>query len=398
MASEPPVTNPLVYLDHAATTPLDPRVRSEMEPWLSSACGNPSSLHSAGRRARAAIDLARERVARLIGAEPAEIVFTASGTEADNLALAGSVARRGGLVTSAIEHPAVIETARSLGSAGLSVSFVAPRVDGVVHPDDLTAALAGGAGLVSIMAANNVVGTVQPLPELARAAHAAGALFHTDAVQAAGKLPLEVRDAGIDLLSMSAHKMHGPQGVGALFVREGLELEPIVRGGGQERGRRSATENVAGIVGFGAAAGIAREEMAAEAVRLVVLRERILETLGERLPCAYLIGDRFRRLPGHLCLGLAGLENEAITLLLALDERGIAVSSGSACSSRHAGQPSHVLAAMGFDPIRARGSLRVTLGRFTTDEDVERFLDALPAVAAALRPVTSRPFHERSPA
>jgi cysteine desulfurase len=379
-----------VYLDNAATTPLDPRVVEAMLPYLSEGHGNPSSLHTAGRLARAAVDRARERVAELLGAQPEEVVFTASGTEAVNLALRGVLAEGGHLVISAIEHPAVLETARALERRGVAVSVLPCRPDGVIDPGDLAPLMRADTRLVSVMAANNVVGTLQPIAELARVARARGALFHADAVQAAGKIPLDVAAQGIDLLSLSAHKLHGPAGVGALVVRRGIELEPLVTGGGQERGRRSATENVAGIVGLGRAAAIARAEMAADAARLVRLRERIVDEVLERIPNAYAVGDRWRRLPGAVALGFAGQEGEAIRLMLALDEEGIAISSGSACSAHHAGEPSHVLLAMGFDPVRARGALRVTLGRFTSENDVERLLEVLPRAVAALRPITTR--------
>lgn len=383
-----------VYFDHAATTPLDPRVAAAMEPFLREEYGNASSLHEAGRKAREAVEQARAQVAALLNADPAEIVFTASGTEADNMALVGVADANGfagvHLVTSAIEHPAILETAGYLARRGVAVTKLPVNFDGLVDPSALKAALRPETRLVSIMAANNVIGTIQLVPELARVAREHGTLFHTDAVQAAGKVPLNVKDTPIDLLSMSAHKLHGPKGVGALFVRKGVTIEPLVHGGGQERGLRSATENVAGIVGFGRAAELARVDMAAENARLVALRERILETVTRTVPGAYLIGHPARRLPGHLCLGLAGLEGEAIKLLLALDEAGIAVSSGSACSAHHAGQPSQILLALGFDPVRARGSLRVTLGRFNTDEEVDRFLEILPRAVASLRPMTTR--------
>ena len=262
--------------------------------------------------------------------------------------------------------------------------------DGIVDPSTLVSALRPNTRLVSIMAANNVVGTVQPIAELGRIAHERGALFHTDAVQAVGKLPLDVQAQPIDLLSLSAHKLHGPQGVGAVYVREGVKIAPLVHGGGQERGLRSATENVVGLVGLGQAAEIARMEMAEEAARLVNLRDHIIETVTATIPNAYLIGHRYRRLPGHLYLGLTGQEGEAIKLLLALDEAGIAVSTGSACSAHHAAEPSYILLAMGFDSVRARGSLRVTLGRFNTEAEVERFLQVFPEVAASLRPITTR--------
>lgn len=383
-----------IYFDNAATTPLDPRVVEAMRPFLGESFGNPSSLHWAGRAARLAVDQARQQVADLLGAKPVEIVFTGSGTEADNMALVGSVGAMGAerfhLVASRFEHPAVLETCRYLERRGVEVTYVPVTGEGIVDPDALLKALRPMTRLVSILAANNVVGTVQPIAELGAIARRHGALFHTDAVQAAGKVPLDMRALPVDLLSLSAHKLHGPKGVGALYVREGVKLEPLVHGGGQERGLRSATENVAGIVGLGRAAEIARAEMSEEASRLVGLRDRVIEAAIERIPNAYMIGDRYRRLPGHACLGFAGQEGEAIKLLLALDEAGIAVSSGSACGARHAGEPSHALTAMGFDPLRARGSVRVTLGRFNTEAEVERFLDRLPEVVASLRPITTR--------
>jgi len=296
------------------------------------------------------------------------------------------------VISSAIEHPAVLETCRYLNRRGADIALLGVGADGIVDPSALKKALRPNTRLVSIMAANNVVGSVQPIDELGLITRAHGALFHTDAVQAVGKVPFDVSKQAIDVLSLSAHKLHGPKGVGALFVRRGVELEPLIRGGGQERGLRSATENVAGIVGLGMAAELARTELSEEAERVTRLRDRIIDGVALRLPHAYLIGQTRQRLPGHVCLGFAGQEGEAIKLLLALDEAGVAVSSGSACSAHRAGEPSSVLLAMGFDPIRARGSLRVTLGRFNTDEEVNRFLEVLPPAVAALRPVTSRGF------
>ena len=380
------------YLDHAATAPLDPRVAEEMRPFVSGGwCGNPSSLHAPGRHARAAVDDARQHVATLLHASPDEIVFTASGTEASNLALVGAMtpAPGGHLVTSAFEHPAVLATARHLEERGWAVTYLPVGADGLVDPDALRRALRPETRLVSVMVANNVVGTIQPWVELGRIAREHGALFHTDAVQGVGKLPLDVGAQPIDLLSLSAHKLGGPQGVGALFVRRGLRLGPVTHGGGQEGGLRAGTENVPAIVGLGRAAELARAEMAVEAARLVGLRDRIIDEVLARLPGAYLIGDRFRRLPGHVCLGFSGLEGDAIRLLLALDQAGIAVSSGSACSSRHAGEPSHVLAAMGHDQLRARGALRISLGRGNDDHDVGYLLDVLPRAVAELRPLTA---------
>lgn len=381
-----------IYFDHSATTPLDPRVAAALELPQGAVFGNPSSLHSEGRQARALVDEARANVAALLGAASSEIVFTASGTEADNLALLGvfrSGRQPGHMVTSSIEHPAVMETCRFLEQIGVQVTYLPVDEYGVVDPCDLARALRPDTRLVSLMAANNVVGTLQPVAELARITKEHGALFHTDAVQSAGKVPLDVNRVPVDMVSMSAHKLHGPKGIGALYVRSGVSLQPVIFGGGQERGLRSATENVAAIVGFGVAAGLAATEMADEAVRLVRLRERLLDGLHEILPQTYLIGHPFKRLPGHLCLGFSGREGEAIKLLLNLDEAGVAVSSGSACSTHHASEPSHVLVAMGFDSIRARGALRVTLGRFNTEEEVDRFLEIAPQAVESLRPMAS---------
>ncbi len=381
-----------VYLDHAATTPLDPRVRHAMEPFLDGVFGNPSSLHWAGRKAHEAVEAGRAEVAALVGARPAEIVFTGSGTEADNLAILGAVAAMEGpkhVITSAFEHPAVLEPFRFLERQGVEVTYLPVGADGIVRPEALAAALRPTTRLVSIMAANNVVGTVQPITELAALAREEGALFHTDAVQAAGKLPIDVERQPIDLLSLSAHKLHGPKGVGALYVRPGVELSAIIFGGGQEHGLRSATENVAGIIGFGQAALLARAEMGEESARLVGLRERVLTGVTEQIDNAYLIGHPYQRLPGYLCFGFSGQEADAIRLLFALDDAGIAVSSGSACSAHNAGEPSYVLTAMGFDTIRARGSLRVTMGRFTSDDDIDQLLAALPKAAASLTSIAS---------
>jgi cysteine desulfurase len=382
-----------IYFDNSATTPLDPRVRDAMLPYLEGVFGNPSSMHSFGLEARAAVTAARHQVATLIGAADDEIIFTASGTEANNLALLGAVETLGlsdcHLITSAIEHPAVLKTCRVLERRGVTVTYLPVSADGIVQPDSLRRALRPNTRIVSIMAANNVVGTIQPLAELAKITREHGVLFHSDAVQAVGKIPLDVRTMPIDLLSMAAHKLNGPKGVGALFVRSGVALAPIVHGGGQERGLRSATENVAGIAGLGKAATVAAAGMASEAARTVGLRDRLLDGIFAAVPGAYLVGHRYRRLPGHICLGIAGREGEAIKVLLALDDAGIAVSTGSACSASHAGEPSYILTAMGYDPLRARGSLRITLGRFNSAHEVDRFLEVFPTVVSELNGVTN---------
>ena len=378
--------NSRIYFDHSATTPLDPRVAVAMAPFLGGAFGNPSSLHYEGRAAREAVEKARAQVAALIGAEPDEIIFTGSGTEADNLALIGAVratGRPGHVVTSSIEHAAILETCRFLSESGTKITHLPVDSDGLVGPQNLLRALQSNITIVSVMAASNVVGTLQPIEELAHLTKLHGVLFHTDAVQAGGKIPLDVNRLRVDLLSLSAHKLHGPKGIGALYVRKGVQLSPIVFGGGQERGLRSATENVAGIVGFGAAAEIAQAELADEAVRLAKLRECIAAELQRALPHSYMFGHPSKRLPGHLSFGFRGQEREVGKLLLALDAAGVAVSAGSACSA-HSGEPSGVLLAMGFDSEQARGLLRVSLGRFNTQVEVDRFLAILARIVAEL--------------
>jgi len=395
--------NPRIYFDHSATTPLDPRVLAAMGPFLGGAFGNPSSLHHEGRVAREAVEDARAQVAALIGAEPEEIIFTGSGTEADNLALIGAVrasGRSGHIVTSSIEHAAILETCRFLAASGAKpgtrITHLPVDADGLVGPESLLRALQSNVTLVSIMAANNVVGTLQPIEELAHLTKLHGVLFHTDAVQAAGKIPLDVNRLHVDLLSLSAHKLHGPKGIGALYLRKGVCLSPVVFGGGQERGLRSATENVAGIVGFGAAAVLAREELTGEAARLAQFRTRIARELTRTLPHSYLFGHPVQRLPGHLSFGLRGEEREVGKILAALDAAGVAVSAGSACSASHSGEPSGVLLAMGYDEERARGLLRLSLGRFNTQQEVDRFLQILPQAVASVTRGAART-HERVP-
>jgi cysteine desulfurase len=374
-----------IYFDHSATTPIDPRVLEAMGPYLGGAYGNPSSLHQEGRIAREAVERARAQVAALIGAEPDEIIFTGSGTEADNLALTGAVrasGKPGHIVTSAIEHAAILETCKFLASGGTTITHLPVDADGIVRHDGLLRALQSNITLVSVMAANNLVGTIQPIEELVQLTKLHGVPFHTDAVQAGGKIPLDVNRLHIDLLSLSAHKLHGPKGVGALYVRNEVKLSPIVFGGGQERGLRSATENVAGIVGFGAAADIARRELNEEATRLEELRELFTAELLQNFPNAYLFGHRTQRLPGHLSFGLRGREREVGKLLIGLDQAGVAVSAGSACSAHHAGKPSAVLLAMGRDEESARGLIRVSLGRFSTRQQVSQFVNILKNVVA----------------
>jgi cysteine desulfurase len=377
-----------IYFDNAATTPLDPRVLEPMSAAFAHLFGNPSSLHVDGRQARQAVESARARVAALLGAKPTEICFTSGGTESNNLAIRGVVGPLSSgvshLITTAIEHPSVLEVCRSFDPSVVQVTRLPVGQDGIVDPDDLRRAIRPETRLISIMAANNVIGTLQPLSECSRIAHEHGVAFHVDATQAVGKIPLEMNRRQIDLLSFSAHKLYGPKGVGALFIRQGTPFVPFIRGGGQEQNRRSGTENVPGIVALGAAAELCRQEMAEESARIVQLRERLIDRLLDKVPEAYLIGHRYRRLPGLACFGLDRLEGQAIRLMLALDEAGVSVSTGSACSSNHAAQPSHVLSAMGFDPLSARGSLRISLGRFSTGEEVDLCVDLLAGLVRDL--------------
>jgi cysteine desulfurase len=383
-----------VYLDNAASTPVDPRVLEEMLPFLRESFGNASSLHGPGRKAREAIEGARSRIAALLGASrPEEIIFTSGGTESNNLALKGvAFANRGEgrhLITTRIEHDCILNSAAWLQEQGFTVTYLDVDAEGRVRPSDLAAAIREDTILVSIMHANHEIGTIEPIRELARICSDRGVPFHTDACQTFGKLPLDVGRDNLGLVTLNAHKIYGPKGVGALFVRSDVRLAPWQHGGGHEFGLRSSTENVPGIVGFATAAELCAEERLRETWRLTRLRDRIIDTVLGTLPGAYLNGHRWQRLPTNVNLGFLGLEGEAITLLLRLDERGIAAATGSACSSHQGDQPSHVLVAIGRDPVQARGALRVTLGRFTSEEDVAYFLEELRSAVESLRPITS---------
>jgi cysteine desulfurase len=375
----------LVYLDHAATSPLSPAARAAMEPYLGERFGNPSSVHAPGREARKAVDEAREQVAAAVRARPDEVIFTSGGTEANNLALKGVAwhAReqgRDGVVVSAVEHHAGLDPARWLGRQGFRVREVPVDADGVVRLEALAEAVDRRTAVVSVMWANNEVGTLQPVAECARIAREAGAVFHTDAVQA---LPWLDVDAGLaDLVSLSAHKLGGPKGVGALVVRRGVRLQPLLHGGGQERDLRSGTLNVAGIVGFAAAVAdrlARREETAA---RVAALRDRLRDLIVARLDGVRVMGHPTARLPNNLHLLVEGVDGEALILLL--DAAGVAASQGSACTSG-AAEPSHVLAAMGVPGRLARGALRLTLGPETTEEEVGRAAEAVVAAVTRLR-------------
>jgi cysteine desulfurase NifS len=369
-----------IDLDNNATTPLDASAREAMLPYLRDRGGNPSSIHSSGSDAREGMEAARRHVARLIGARPRRVVFTGGGSEANNLALKGlAFARRernGHLITSAIEHPSVLKTAAFLESVGFRVTILSPDEQGRISPNHLREALAEDTFLVSIMLANNETGTMQPIRELCAVAHERGVPFHSDAVQAAGKVPVDVEELGVDLLTLSAHKLHGPKGVGALFVRRGIALEPLVHGGSQEGELRAGTENVAGIVGMGRAAEVARGHLDRGA-KIRGLRDRLRDGILERIPNAQQNGDPKNALPNTLNLTLPGLRGES--LVVALDQRGIALSSGSACKSGSP-EPTHVLLAMGRTAEEAHCSVRFSLSRETNEEDIGETLTALESV------------------
>ena len=374
-----------IYLDYNATTPVDREVLEAMLPYFSGSFGNASSIHSAGQRGRAAVDAARESVATLLGAKPSEIVFTCGGTEADNLALFGTVTHcvqpRKHMVTTAIEHHAVLNCAEALEKQGVDVTYVPPGRDGIVDPDEIREAIRPETVLISVMLANNETGTIQPIEEIGHIAAEEDIYFHCDAVQAAGKLPLDVNRLGMDLLSISAHKIYGPKGAGALYVRTGTELEPIFHGGHHERDRRPGTENVPGIVGLGKAADLAIKNLTSDAARMVALRDKFESALLS-LPGVHMNGDPHHRVANTCNLSFDAAGGEA--LVIALDLQGISCSTGAACSSG-AVAPSHVLTAIGLSPERARSSLRFSLGRPTTPEEIDRAIEIIPAVVERLR-------------
>jgi cysteine desulfurase len=381
-----------IYLDHNATTPVDPAVADLVHETMREPFGNPSSVHHFGQRAKAVLDDARSSVATLINAEPSEIVFTSGGTEADNFALRGVAEAmeptgRRHLVASAIEHEAVLVTLKALARRGWRTTLLPVDATGIVAPAALDAALDDETALVSIMHANNEIGTVQPIVELAALAHARGALFHTDAVQSVAKIPVDARALGVDLLSLSAHKFNGPKGVGALWIRRGTRITATMTGGKHERTRRAGTENVPGIAGLGAAARLAAAKLDVEGPRLAALRDRLETAILERIPGTALNGARAPRVPNTTNLSFEHIEAES--LLIALDLEGIAVSTGSACSSGTL-EPSHVLRAMGLSAHRTQNSIRISLGLGNTDAHVDYLLEKLPAVVDKLRGVTAR--------
>ena len=380
------VTRKRIYLDYAATTPTDPEVVEAMLPYLSEVFGNPSSIHSFGQEAKAAVEEARDKIAALIGARGEEIVFTGSGTEADNFALQGTAYASEGkgnhIITTTIEHHAVMETCKFLQGLGFEVTCLPVDSYGLVDPQDVRKAITDKTILISVMHANNEVGTIEPIAEIGEIAREAGVYFHTDAVQAVGHIPVKVDELGVDMLAMSAHKFYGPKGVGALYIRKGTKLIPLMHGGEHERRRRAGTENVPAIVGLGKAAEIAQREMDAEAKWLIHLRDKLIKGLMGRSEHIRLNGHPTRRLPNNVNVSIEFVEGES--MLLNLDLEGIAASTGSACSSGSL-EPSYVLLAMGLSHELAHGSLRFSLGRETTEEDIERVLEVSPRIIAKLR-------------
>ncbi len=375
-----------VYFDHNATTPVRPEVLEAMLPFYRETFGNPSSVHHFGREAHRHLEAGRSQVAAAIHAKPEEIVFTGGGTEADNLAIQGVVAanaKKGKhIVTSRIEHHAVLRSCQFLEKQGYPVTYLPVGKDGRVSLEEVAKAIRPETVLITVMAANNETGVLQPIREIGGLARERGILFHTDAVQALGKIPISVENLPADLISLSAHKIYGPKGVGALYIRKGTRVQPLLHGGHHEHGKRAGTENVAGIVGFGKACEFAVSELAEESARLALLRNRLCSDIGEKIESVFLNGHPAERLPNTLNMSFAYVEGEAI--VLGLDMKGVAVATGSACTSGTL-EPSHVLTAMGVEAALAQGSIRFSLGRDNTLEDVATAVPALAEVVARLR-------------
>lgn len=374
-----------IYLDHASTTPVRPEVVEAMTPYFTEHFGNPSSIYPLGQEASDAVAAARESLAGLIGAAPREIFFTSGGTESDNWAIKGfaraNAAKGRHIITSAIEHHAVLHTCQALEKEGFTVTYLPVHENGIVRPQELEAAITEETGLVTIMYANNEIGTLQPIPEIGAICKKHGVLFHTDAVQAVGNVPIDVKEQNIDMLSLSGHKLHAPKGVGALYIRSGVSIQNYMDGGAQERGKRGGTENVASIVGLAAAMERACTTMEERRVKLTAMRDKLIDGLL-KIPRCRLNGDRERRLPGNVSFCFQGVEGES--LLLMLDLKGISASSGSACTSGSL-DPSHVLLALGLPHEVAHGSLRLSFGDYNSMEDIDYILEVLPPIIERLR-------------
>ena len=385
-----------IYLDYAATTPCDPEVLAAMQPYFFEIYGNPSSIHLFGQEAKKAIEDAREATAGFLGARPEEVVFTSGGTEADNFAVKGVAyalkAKGNHIITSAIEHHAVSEPAAFLEKSGFKITVVPVDKYGRVDPADIKKAITEATVLISVMHANNEIGTIEPIAEIGRIAREKGIVFHTDAVQTVGHVPVDVNALNADLLSLSAHKFYGPKGVGALYIRKGTRIERFLHGGGQEKNRRGSTHNTPGIVGLAKALSLCKEKMQAEADFQAALRDRLIKELPEKIPEIYLNGHPTERLPNNVNFSIKYIEGESI--LLSLDMLGIAVSTGSACTSESL-EPSHVLLATGLSHEIAHGSLRFSMGRWTKAEDIDSLLEHLPKIVENLRAMS--PLYEKKP-
>lgn len=375
-----------IYLDYAATTPTHPEVVKAMLPYFTEVFGNPSAIHACGQEAKGAIEEARAKVASLIGAQDEEIAFTSGGTEADNFALKGiayaNENKGNHIITTPIEHHAILETCHFLEGKGFRVTYLPVDEYGLVTPDDVRQAITSKTILISVMQANNEVGTIEPIAEIGKIAREAGVYFHTDAVQTAGHIPISVDELRVDLLSMSAHKLYGPKGIGALYIRKGTKLLSFMHGGEQERGRRASTENIPGIVGFGWAAELAQQEMNEEAEQLTFLRDKLINGLLERIDHTRLNGHPRKRLPNNVNVSVSFVEGESMCLSLDLED--ICVSTGSACSSGSL-EASHVLLALGLPHEQARASLRFSSGKWSNEEEIDRVLEVLPRITAKLR-------------
>jgi len=383
-----------IYLDYAATTPCDPEVLKAMEPYFFEKFGNASSIHAEGQEAKVALEDAREKLAAFLGAKPEEIIFTSGGTESDNSAVQGvayALSNKGNhIITTAIEHHAITEPCKFLEKRGFKVTFVGVDKYGLVSAQDIKKAITDKTILISVMHANNEIGTIQPLAEIGEIAREKGIYFHTDAVQTVGHIPTDVNELKVDLLSLSAHKFYGPKGVGALYIRKGTRIERFLHGGDQERGRRASTHNTSGIVGLGKAVELCRDKMKDEAAFQASLRDKLIKEIPEKIPDVYLNGHPTLRLPNNVNFSIKYIEGESI--LLNLDMLGIAASTGSACTSTSL-EPSHVLLAIGLPHEIAHGSLRLTIGRWTEAEDINYLLKNLPEVVQKLRQMS--PLYEK---
>ena len=383
-----------IYLDYAATTPCDPEVLKAMEPYFFDKFGNPSSIHAYGQEAKKGMEDAREALASFLGADPSEIIFTSGGTESDNFAIMGVAhameAKGNHIIASAIEHHAVTEPCKFLEKKGFKVTYVGVDKTGLVSPEDLKKAITDKTILISVMHANNEIGTIQPIAEIGKIAKEKGISFHTDAVQTVGHIPVNVNELNVDLLSLAAHKFYGPKGVGALYVRRGTRIETFLRGGDQEKGRRASTHNITGIVGLGKAVELCGQKMDGEASFQIKLRDKMIKEIPARIPEVYLNGHPAKRLPNNVNFSIKYIEGESI--LLNLDMLGVACSTGSACTSTSL-EPSHVLLAIGLPHEIAHGSLRITMGRWTKEEDINYLLENLPKIVDKLRSMS--PLYEK---